>query len=579
MNFLKSFFAAVLGTLFGLALFMILLGFVFGGIAALGENVPVQIGANSVLELRLNRPLQDRASAIEEFSSALGLKEGPQGLNTLLKAIGAAKTDDRIKGISLHAATPQAGWAQLYELREALTDFKASGKWLYTHADFYSQKGYYLSSVADQVFLHPLGNLELKGLATEVLYYKDFQKRFGIEMEVVRLGKYKSAVEPYLNATMSAENKEQISALLASLWEHISTAISENRNLTPSIVEKIVANLGAQQPEVALDQEIIDGLLDESDYEAFLEEQLPNFDRVDATAYGNQVDTSSANRIAVLYAQGPILYGEGGETFIGQDAMLEAIEDIIAHPMIKAVVLRVDSPGGVALTSDIIWAQLQRIPEHKPLVVSMGNVAASGGYYIALPGQQLVATPLSITGSIGAFATIPNIKKLTADLGINAEQVSTHPNALGYSPFSALSTGVKTQIRKGLETTYSTFKSRVAQGRKMDEDTVEALAQGRVWSGAQAKANGLIDSFGGLTTAVAKAAEAANLENYTTVAYPKWTPDLNRYLASVLSGVQLQLPLHLFEALLPASNTANPPVTPQNQPHVQTALPFQLNIN
>jgi protease-4 len=247
--------------------------------------------------------------------------------------------------------------------------------------------------------------------------------------------------------------------------------------------------------------------------------------------------------------------------------------------LIKAVVLRVDSPGGAALTSDIIWAQLQRIPEHKPLIVSMGNVAASGGYYIALPGQKVVATPLTVTGSIGAFATVPNIKQLSADLGINAQQVGTHPNALGYSPFSALSPGLKSQLRKGLLTTYTTFKARVASGRNMDDDTVEALAQGRVWGGTQALQNGLVDSLGGLTTALEIAAKAAALSSYSTVSYPKWKPDFNQYISTLFSGVQLKMPFSIINTLLPVSTSPLPIIENPKSPSLQLELPYRLNIN
>ena len=582
MNFIRSFFAATLGSLFALCLFLIFVLLFISGIAALGSSAstPVYISEGSVLRLDLDRPLVDRAPAFDNLNAALGLEPEAVGLDVLLTSIEKARTDDRILGISINAGFPQAGWAQLHELRESLIRFKNQGKWINAHSDFWSQKGYYLASVADRIYVHPMGTIDLKGLAAEVLYFKDFQDRFGAKMEVVRLGKYKSAVEPYLDNTMSEENRSQIKALLDSFWENIQNDIRASRALDEKTLERIVNNLEATQPSDALTLGIVDKLSDASDYEEELKAYLgtSKINWVDAADYGRATDTEqTTDRIAVLYASGPILYGEGSEAYIGQDALIEAIDDIVEHPLIKGVVLRIDSPGGAALTAEIIWKHLQKIKNKKPFVVSLGNVAASGGYYMAMTEAPIMASPLSVTGSIGVFATLPNFKKLSEDLGINAEHVTTHQNALGYSLFETLSPGQESQIQKGIGHTYQTFKTRVADARKMSEEEVERLAQGRVWSGKEALEKGLVDQFGGWQAALEYVAKEAQLESYSVVSYPKWEPSLERLMSGLFPAGQTHA---WMEFLVPKLNQYIGLSAKKHPQHLlQMELPYTIKID
>ena len=414
-------------------------------------------------------------------------------------------------------------------IREALKTFKESGKFVYAYGNFFTQKGYYLASVADQIFINPLGSLDFKGLASEVLYYKDFQDQYGVKMEVVRHGKYKSAVEPFLEDEMSQSNRYQIRSLLFSVWETLREDISTSRNISENNLDAIASEAQVSLPEKALDEKLIDRI----DYIDGYEDALK---QVAGTATAKELKSVSIqqyhsaktdynakvkNRIAVIYAQGPILYGEGSETVIAQGIFKEALEAAVNDDWVKAIVIRVNSPGGNALTSEIIWQAIEEAKKEKPIIASMGNIAASGGYYIVAGADKIFADPLTITGSIGVFATFPNVRGLTNDLGINAEQVTTHDNALGYSIFEPLQSGFKQAAVESIEKIYDTFKDRVSKGRNLSSDEVETIAQGRVWSGKSAVDIGLIDTLGSLEEAIVEAATMAEIEDFNVVNYPK----------------------------------------------------------
>lgn len=537
MNFFKSFLASLLGTVVALIVIGILLMTSIAGIAAAVSSedaIQVEIKDNSVFELDLDIPLYDNVGVTQEFEEALGLGEEVLKFYDVVSAIRIAAKDDRIKGIDLISQNPRMGWSQALSIRKALQEFKAEGKFIYSHGDFYSQKGYYLASVSDSLFLHPMGGMEFKGLAAEVLYYKDFQEKYGFKMEVVRHGKYKSAVEPYLENEMSEANRTQISALLNGVWGTVSEEIAQGRKLSTEKLNTIAGELKASLPEQAKANGLIDALVYENDYEIKIKNALgiENDQRL-KTINVNQLTSGNAlkkkgvrERIAVIYAQGPVLYGEGSENMIGQHVFLKAIEDAVKNRRVKAIVLRIDSPGGSALSSDIIWNALMKAKKEKPLVVSMGNVAASGGYYLAVAGDEIYANDMTITGSIGVFATVPNIKGFTESIGIKAQHVETHKNALGYSVFEAPSGDFRASIKEGIEYVYETFKQRVAEGRGMSVEAVEEIAQGRVWTGKQALANGLVDGLGGMDEALAAAARLAKIEEYNISSYPKIEPEI-----------------------------------------------------
>jgi protease-4 len=384
-----------------------------------------------------------------------------------------------------------------------------------------------------------MGGLEFKGLAAEVLYYKDFQEEYGFKMEVVRHGKYKSAVEPYLESEMSDANRTQISSLLNSVWDTASAAIAEGRGLTTAALNDIANELKASLPHQAQENGLVDGLIYEEEYKSKLknsvnieeDKRLKTVDLKQLTAGNGLSKKGVRDRIAIIYAQGPVLYGEGSENIIGQEVFLKAIDQAVKSRRVKAIVLRIDSPGGSALSSDIIWKALIDAKKEKPLVVSMGNVAASGGYYLAVAGDEIYANDMTITGSIGVFATLPNFEGFTSSIGVNVQHVETHKNALGYSVFQSPEGDFRASIKEGIEHVYATFKQRVADGRGLSLEAVEAIAQGRVWTGKQALENGLIDGLGGMDKALAAAAKLAEIEEYNLVSYPKIEPEFEDFIS------------------------------------------------
>ena len=587
MNFIKSFFASILGTLTALGIFFVMVLLIISGFASL-MNAPSgggSISDNSVLKLDLNGTILDRAPTFDELQRVLGLEESTLGLPNIIAAIDKASKHDKIKGISLRADFISAGWAQTRSIRNALLRFKESGKFIYSYGDIYTQKGYYLSSVSDSIYLNPLGALEFKGLASEVLYYKNFQDEYGLKMEVIRQGKYKSAVEPYLENEMSPANRYQIKSLLKDIWETLKTEIAHARNLVPEILDIIIEDQKINIAEDALTENLIDGLIYKDIFEQKIKTRMniafeDDLKIVSIEKLNNNVSTYNASikdRIAIVYARGPILYGEGTENIIAQGVFVETLETLAKDDWIKAVVLRIESPGGSALTSELLWRAIENLKEKKPFIVSMGNVAASGGYYIAAGADQIYADPLTITGSIGVFATLLNANGLMKNLGINAQTVETHKNALGYSPFQPLSKAFEKQTLLGIENIYTIFKKRVIDGRGLSPEAVENIAQGRVWTGKQAVKNGLVDYLGGLDDALAAAAKAANLENYNKMEYPIFKEDLE----SILSGItpSLKLKSSLIE-WLPKNLKYSFEITKTENSllSIQALVPFELSI-
>lgn len=588
MNFFKNFLASVLGTLTAIGLFFALILMFVSAAASIivSPSGTKAVQANSILDLNLNVPITDRNPSFDELEIILDLNDEVLGLPEILSAIDKAAQNPKTQGIRLRSDLITAGWSQTRSIRKALENFKAEGKFIYSYADIYTQKGYYLSSVADTIILNPVGAFEFKGLASEVLYYKDFQDEYGVKMEVVRLGKYKSAVEPFLDNKMSDANRFQIKSLLMDLWGTLNKEIGSARNLNVDTLDDLINKQKIATPEDAVNQGLIDLLGYESDLEEMVKTRLQleekdelNFTSVSAVNQSkSDYNKEIKDRIAVVFAKGPILYGEGTKNIIAQGVFIETLKELAEDDWIKAVVLRVDSPGGSALTSELLWQTINEVKKQKPVLVSMGNVAASGGYYIAAGANQIFADPMSITGSIGVFASLPNASGLIQNMGINAETVETHPNAMGYSIFQPLSPAFEAQTKKSIEKTYSTFKQRVADGRKLSEETVEELAQGRVWTGKQALENGLIDSLGGLQATIQAAAKLANIENYNVMDYPKFEDDLT----AILSDMNISLDLdRLWNLFLPYTIQPKFDQLIEVKPaaHMQLLMPFELNIH
>ncbi len=585
MKFLRNLLAAILGSLIAFGILFAMFFIFVALVGNAGDGVVVK--ENSILKITLNEPVYDYYGTDENDPFAGFFDEG-QGLDEILHAIRVAKTDNRIQGISIKNNFLLTGIAQTQELRRALQDFKESGKTVYALSDYYAQKDYYLASVADKVFMNPEGIVDFKGLASEVLYYKDLQEKSGIKMEVIRHGKYKSAVEPFLSDTMSEENRTQIKELLTSVWNEMLTEIATSRGLSIAELNTIADTLGGRTPEMALASGLLDGLRYQDEYQQDWVEALgvEDEDAINVislndyiTASKNKKVRSGKDKIAIVYAQGEILYGEGNRDVIGQGTLMRTLRSVRENDNIKAVVLRVNSPGGSSLVSDIIWREVVLTKNEKPVVVSFGNVAASGGYYLAVGADKIFAEPTTITGSIGVFGTIPNIHELSKEIGINAEQVGTNANSVDYSFFEPMSDAFRKQLQEGVQMTYDTFLERVAEGRDMTKEEVNEVAQGRVWSGVDAVSLGLVDELGNLEDAIDEAAKMAGLESHGIRKYPRYKSDFERLMED-FSAAKLKIGEAAIKEEIgeEAFTTLKELKQFTEQKGIQARMPFNLNI-
>ena len=538
------FLGNVLATVIGIFVFMMLsfFGIILIGVIFGGDSETVEVENNSVIELNLSDISDDYAGKYSDPWVTAFSERKKIGLTDVINAIEIAETDDAIKGISILNTNSSLGMAQSKELRDALNRFKKSGKFIYSYANSYSQKEYYLNSVATSIYINPIGELDFKGLSTEVMFFKDFQEKSGLKMEVIRHGKYKSAVEPFLENKMSDANKEQTMALLNGIWTNIVEDISKSRNIPAEKLNTIANGLLARTPEMAKAQNLIDYIAYEDVYHNAIRKLLKvdkdeDYNTVSIADYTQKTTTTSVNMdsndaIAIVYAQGEIGSGEGDVNEIGEGSMRRSLQEARKDDDIKAIVLRINSPGGSALTSDLIWREIELTKRVKPVVVSMGNYAASGGYYIACNANTIFAEKNTITGSIGVFGTLPNFSVAANRYGINTEQVRTHENASNYSPFVPMDEKFKAITLEGVENIYATFIGHVAEGRKMTTAQVDAIGQGRVWTGSEAVKIGLVDKIGGLREAIAEAAKLAKIKSYSTVNYPEYEKNFEDIFAN-----------------------------------------------
>jgi protease-4 len=538
MKFLGNVLATIVGIFVFTMLFffgIVLIGAIFGG-----EENGIDVKENSVIVLNLEDIQNDYAGKYSDPWVTAFSDTKQIGLTDVIDAIGAAKNDENIKGISILNNNSSLGMAQSKAVRDALEDFKKSGKFVMAYANTYSQKEYYLNSVANTIYLNPVGDLDFKGLSSDLLFFKDFQDKTGVKMEVIRHGKYKSAVEPFLENKMSEANREQITALLNSIWNSVVTDIAKSRNVSVEKLNEIANGLLARTPEMAKAQKLVDVVAYEDFYHNAIKKRLQvdskdEYESVSILDYTHKYTTTSipndaTDEIAIIYAQGEIQSGEGDVNIIGEGAMRRSISEARNNEDVKAIVLRIDSPGGNALTSDLIWREIELTKKVKPVVVSMGNYAASGGYYIACNANTIFAEKNTITGSIGVFGMLPNFSGLSTKMGIHSEQVNTHQNSGNYNPFAPIDEKFKAVTTEGVEQIYKTFVSHVAQGRKMSFAQVDAIAQGRVWTGADAIKIGLVDKIGGLDDAIQEAARLAKIKTFNTQNYPEYNKNFDDLL-------------------------------------------------
>ena len=495
------------------------------------------IKSNSILTLDLKTKIID--SPTDEQEDIFAFKENNNSvmLYDVLRSIENAKTDEKIKGISLESDNISAGITQLKDIREALIDFKKSGKFVYAYGNGVSQSSYYLNSVADKFYLHPMGGVMLKGLSAEVTFFKNFADKYGIGIEVIRHGKFKAAVEPYFRNEISPENKEQLSVLLNDIWNTTSSEIAKSRKISPDNFKVITDSLYGVLPDLSLKNNLVDKLIQKSDYDNILRKAVgvntdKKLNKISFYNYSQSLEEETdKDKVAILYASGQIFDGKGYNG-IYSETLIKEIKKLQKNDDVKSVVLRINSPGGSANASDCILYELQNLKSKKPLIVSFGDYAASGGYYIAMAADKIYSEPNTLTGSIGVFGVIPYFKELAEKNGIRSDVVSTNSNSNMISTINGLTPGTLNILTKNVEATYQRFVGFVTKNRKKTFEEVDAIGGGRVWSGTRAKQIGLVDELGSLQDAINFAAKSAKLKNYSIESYPKKVSKIEQLLNS-----------------------------------------------
>jgi len=485
---------------------------------------------NAILKIAFNEPVVDRErSRMEKTFSKFRGSESGMGLNVIVSNLEKAKTDTAIKGVYLNFNGLMAGRSAMQDIREAIIDFKKSGKFVYAYSENYSQTEYYIASAADKVFLNPQGGMDWKGLSMGLMFFKGALEKLGIEMTIYRHGKFKSAIEPFILDKMSDSNRLQAETFLNSIWNSMLVDIAASRKTSVDVLNKLANGLAINFPNDAVSYKLVDQLAYEDEVLSELKTKIRikekdklNFVSHDSYAkYRPKGAYFGKEKIAVIYAVGSIGSGEGSDEEIGSDRISKAIKDARLDENVKAIVLRVNSPGGSALASDVIWREVNLAKKAKPVIVSMGDLAASGGYYISCAADRIFAQPNTITGSIGVFGIVPNMKKAFEEkLGITIDTVNTNLHSDLMSTFRGATPTESVFIQKSVEAVYDVFIGRVAEGRKMTKDQVDSIGQGRVWSGSDALKINLVDELGGLPEAIAYAAKKAKLKQYRTEELP-----------------------------------------------------------
>ena len=591
-DFFKNVAATIVG-LFAFGLIMTILGFIcIIGMVASSNSKPA-LKDNAVMVLKLQGQIEDRSE-----DNWLGELTGEQfnnlGMNKILSSIRKAKDEDKVKGIYLETGILETDYATLQEIRNALADFKKSGKWIIAYGDALSQGGYYLASVANKVYVNPEGNVDWHGIASQPQYIKDVAAKFGVHFTVVKVGKYKSYTETYTEDKMSDANREQVSRYIGGLWQQMLADVSKSRNISKDSLNHYADGLMVfDDTKLLKSRKMVDGFCYYDEIRDVVKKQLglktdEAINQVDYNDVDMAIDDSNlmGEEIAVYYCQGSIVRMEtpsiyGSEQQIVSTKVIKDLQELADNSQVKAVVLRINSGGGDAYASEQIWRAVKELNKKKPVVVSMGGMAASGAYYMSMGARYIMAQPTTLTGSIGIFGALPDFSDLmTKKLGFKYDEVKTNRNSAYASagmsrPWSAEEIAtMQNYVNRG----YSLFRKRVAEGRKMSTEQVEKIAQGRVWLGTDAKNIKLIDGFGGLSDAIDKAAELAHLSSYQAVEYPAMAGWMEQLLdmAGGNKGTYLdeQLRLALGDLYQPFIMIRN---MKEKEP-VQAALPYVLNI-
>jgi protease IV len=552
-QFFKFMFASMLGFLLTLFIVVLLLVAMVSALVKSSSSQVIDVSSNSILKLDFKNEIMDRASnnPFENFDFSDFKTSHQLGLNEILKDIKKAKEDENITGIFLDLSTISAGIATVDEIRNALIDFKKSKKFIISYSEFYTQKSYYLASVANEIYLNPAGSMDWKGMSAQVLFFKGTLEKLELEPEIIRHGKFKSAVEPFLLDKMSAASRIQTKSFIGSIWNHMLEGISQQRKIEVSELNRLASTLAINTADDAIAFKLIDkknyfdevevelkkrsGITPSSDI-SFI--SIQKYHKVPAATR----DRLAMDKIAVIFAQGDIESGEGDEKSIGSESIAAALREARLDKKVKAIVLRVNSPGGSALASDVIWRETMLAKKEKPLVVSMGDYAASGGYYISCAANKIVASPTTITGSIGVFGLLFNSQKLLNNkLGITIDTVNTNAHADFGTALRPLTADERLVMQNSVERVYDDFISKVASGRNKSKAEIDSIGQGRVWSGTEALKLGLVDELGGLDKAIAVAAKLANMSTYRIFNLPKQKDPLERIMTDISGEVESKL--------------------------------------
>lgn len=590
---MKDFFKFTLATVTGIILsgiILFILGIVtFFGIASSADSETI-VKKNSIMMLDLNGTLVERTqeTPFAFFSEIMGDKENVYGLDDILSSIKKAKENENIKGIYIQASALGASYASLQAIRNALVDFKTSGKFIVAYGDVYSQKLYYLSSVADKVLLNPKGMLQWTGLSATPIFYKDLLKKIGVEMQIFKVGTYKSAVEPFNSTEMSPANREQVTVFLNSIWNQVLEGVSTSRHLSKDSLNNYADRMLMFSPaEETVACGLADTLIYRNDVKDYLKKmaQVKEDDPLRILGLHDMINVKrnvpkdkSGNIVAIYYATGEIVDAaqNGTDNLIVGNKVIKDLRKLKDDDDIKAVVFRVNSPGGSAFASEQIWNAVKELKAKKPVIVSMGDYAASGGYYISCLADTIVAEPTTLTGSIGIFGIVPNAKELTDKIGLSYDMVKTNKFADFGNLMRPFNDDEKLLMQAMINRGYEIFVSRCAEGRGMSKEAIKKIAEGRVWTGEKAKELGLVDILGGIDTAMEIATKKAGIENYTVISYPEkesWLSNLfndtpNNYIESKLLNSKLGEYYQQFGLLKNLSDRSM----------IQARIPFELSL-
>lgn len=583
----------MLGTFLAIALVVVVFVVLIVVAVSAGESESTHVDDNSILHIVLNAPIAERGADNELSFETLSMESGRKvGLDQFLADLAYAKSDDRIKGVFLEATSISAAPSTLLDMRRAIEDFRSSGKWVVAYAENYGQPEYYISSAADEVYMYPEGTFDWRGLNAEIMFYKKLFDKLGVEAQVIRgpNNKFKSAVEPYIYDHMTEENRLQLKTFISDIWNVMLDGISRSRGVEVSQLNLYADSLTFARPEAVVEARLVNGLRYRDEVMAYLKAKVgmnatdkdEELNMIKLATYHKRMredeSTFGKDKVAVVYAVGGIQSGEGDDETIGSERIAKALKDAREDDKVKAIVLRVNSPGGSALASDIIWRETELIKlSGKPFYVSMGDYAASGGYYIACSADKIYANANTITGSIGVFGVIPNMQKfLDEKIGITFDRYETNPHADLVSVYKPLDEAEMRAMQTMIGEIYNDFTSKVAKGRNMTQARVDSIGQGRVWSGEDAKEIGLVDELGSLSECIAAAATAAQLSDYNVKELPSMIDPFQKFVEQ-LSGTQeaavakelLGEHYRIYQQVKEASSWQG----------VQARLPFVLNLH